>query len=167
MNRNCPSLQSFRLIGQLGKVHNVDGLQMGDQFEHLLLAVAGGFPDHGVGKGEKRAGVSQDESVTRFDQGTKIGGQNRFRGRNCTVRNGAEGNRNGVHGPDQLDRSIAAVQADQADSLLFPVQNVGEESADRIRDLLIGNQRRNIRQCGLSHLASLEIQDFPFRIYWD
>ncbi len=84
------------------------------QFEHLLLAVAGGFGDHRLGQAEKGTGPLEDVAVARFDQRAEVGGEDGFGAGDGPLGEGAEHRRDKVHRLDQFDRGVTAVDADDA-----------------------------------------------------
>ena len=128
--------------GSWGRSMTCMGLRSAIELEHFLLAVTGRFGDHRIRHGKERAGVLQDEPVARLDERAEICGQNGLGGLDCGIGKCAKGCRHETEGPDDLDRSIAAVSPYDLRPLFTPAQEIGEEPFRRgLPDVLVVDER--------------------------
>ena len=91
----------IRLVRHLKHVHR---LRFAQQFKHLFLAVAGRLRNDEIGPLQEWITVQRMISEGGLDQGTKVGGQHLFRGRDRRRVSTAEADRHTSRRQDQLAR---------------------------------------------------------------
>ncbi len=94
----------------LGHLHDIGGVIPGEEFIHLLLAVARGLPDNEVAGLHVGAGATELEAEGGLDEGAGVAGQHLLGIGDGELRARAEPHRYGAGGHDQVLRDKNAVQ---------------------------------------------------------
>ena len=144
---------AFTLVGAIAtlrKMQNVRALELVEQLVHLLLAVAGGLADDHVAKVRKRALLRVGKAVRRFDERTQICRQHLLGLGNHLIGRTAQSDTCGPRGIDNLERRIAAQEADQAIARLFVILNANKRRLALLVELLKRGRQRLFLDIGHS-----------------
>ena len=121
----APELAAHRGLA-VWQLHDVGILDLAEHLVHLLLAVAGGLADNQVGEVEEGALLGLGKAVAGFDQRAEVARQVLLRFRDGLVGEGAQADRDGAGGHDDLGGGVGAEGADKGDVLLLDFVGVQE-----------------------------------------
>ena len=120
----------------VGQFDNVDGLELGEQLVHLLLAVAGRLADDEIGEVEEWALIRLGKAVARLDERAQVARQILFRVGNGLVGDGAQSHHGSAHRVRDLLGQIRAEHADDRRSLILELLDGQEGVAALVREFL-------------------------------
>ena len=121
----APELAAHRRLA-VWQLHDVGILDLAEHLIHLLLAVAGGLADNQVGEVEEGALLGLGKAVAGFDQRAEVARQVLLRFRDGLVGEGAQADRDGAGGHDDLGGGVGAEGADKGNVLLLDFVGVQE-----------------------------------------
>ena len=139
-------------IPAVGQLHDIGVLDLLEQLEHLLLAVAGGLAHHKVGEVEVGAGIGEGKAVAGLDEGAQVPGQVGLGCGDGLLGEGAQPHGQGPRRVHQLGGHKGAEHAHHPGALVLELLHAQKA---RLPGLSIGLKVGGQLDIGLFHLRHL------------